>query len=131
MENSKIEAAIVKYLCPICCKVAEEGIIMNSLLSEKIAKEVKNLHGKAIGYSNHACKECAKYKNEGVFIIGIDTSKSDKTEPYRTGNIVAIKKGSNLAKHIANKTATLEDGTIYCFIDDDLGIEIGLWDENI
>lgn len=43
----KFKASIVKYICPICGEVAEEGIIMNSLLSEKAASEVEKLHGKA------------------------------------------------------------------------------------
>ena len=29
-----LETAIVKYLCPICGKVAQEGIIMNSKLTQ-------------------------------------------------------------------------------------------------
>lgn len=124
MEN--FEVSIVKYICPICGNVAEEGIIMNSLLSEDAAKEVKNLNGKAVGYANHACKECAKYK--GIYIIGIDESKSDNKNPWRTGNIVCIKKDSNLAKHLKDFILTLEDKTEYCFMDFKAGKEIGLWE---
>lgn len=39
--SKELEVSLVNYLCPICGEVAEEGIIMNSLLSEKAAKEVK------------------------------------------------------------------------------------------
>lgn len=124
MEN--FEVSIVKYICPICGNVAEEGIIMNSLLSEDAAKEVKNLNGKAIGYADHACKECAKYK--GVYIIGIDESKSDDKNPWRTGNIVCIKEDSDLAKHLKNFILTLKDKTKFCFMDFKAGKEIGLWE---
>lgn len=99
---------------------------MNSLLSEKAAKEVKNLHGKTVGYSDHACKECAKYKDKALFIIGIDAEKSKK-EPWRTGDITGINKDCPLALHIKPNTRTLKDGTMYCFMDKALGIELGLW----
>lgn len=124
LEN--FEVSLVKYLCPICGKVAEEGIILNSLLTEKNAKEVKELNGKAIGYADHACKECAKYSKEAIFVIGIDKEKSDN-EPYRTGDIVGIRKGCPLAKHIEPYTRTLEDESTYCFMDKEVGIEFGLW----
>lgn len=97
--SKELEVSLVNYLCPVCGNIAEEGIIMNSLLSEEAAKEVKSLHGKTVGYSDHACKECAKYKDEALFIIGIDAEKSEK-EPWRTGDITGINKDCPLALHI-------------------------------
>ena len=123
---NNLEVSLVKYICPICGNEAEEGIIMNSLLTEKVANEVKNLNGKAIGYADHACKECAKYKDSALFVIGIDAKKSGK-EPWRTGNITGIKKDCDLANHLKQYIRTLEDGTSFCFMDKDAGIEIGLW----
>lgn len=125
MEN--FEVSLVKYLCPICGKEAEEGIIMNSLLTEKVAKEVSNLNGKAIGYADHSCKECAKYSKEAIFVIGVDKEKFDK-EPYRTGDIVGIKRNSRFAKHLEPHTKTLKDGSTYCFMDKEVGKELGLWE---
>ena len=107
-------------------EMSEEGIIMNSLLSEKAAKEVKNLHGKAVGYADHVCKECTKYKDNAIFLIGVDTKKSKK-EPWRTGEIAAIKDSCSLALKVKPNIATLKDGTTYCFIDQNLGKELGLW----
>lgn len=121
-----LEVSIVKYLCPICGEVTEEGIIMNSLLTEENARNIKDLNGKAIGYSNHVCKECSKYSKEAIFIIGIDKTKSDK-EPYRTGDIIGIKRNSSLANHIKSYTKTLKDGSIYCFMDKKVGEDLGLW----
>ena len=48
MEDN-LGVSLVKYLCPICCDVADEGIIMNSLLTKQNAEEVKKMHNKAIG----------------------------------------------------------------------------------
>ena len=42
--HNKIGVSIVKYLCPICGKEADNGIIMNSLLTETNAREVEKLN---------------------------------------------------------------------------------------
>ena len=125
MDN--LEVSIVKYLCPICGKVAEEGIIMNSLLTEKNAKEVKDLHNKAIGYADHACSECKQYKDKVVFFIGIDEDKSTKEEPYRTEQIVGVKPTSSLIEHCKDYIQTLKDGSKFCYISKNVGESIELW----
>lgn len=125
MEDN-FEVSLVKYICPICGNVAEEGIIMNSILTEKYAKEVKELHGKIVGYSDKCCKECSKYKDDVVFFIGIDESKSDK-EPYRTGQIIGIRKESNIVKEVKDFILELDDGTQYVFITEEAGTQMGLW----
>lgn len=125
MDN--LEVSIVRYLCPICGKVAEEGIIMNSLLTEKNAKAVKDLHNKAIGYADHACSECKKYSKDVVFFIGIDEDKSTKKEPYRTGQVVGVKSNSSLIEHCKDYIQTLKDGSKYCFISEKAGKSISLW----
>ena len=125
MDN--LEVSIVKYLCPICGKVAEEGIIMNSLLTEKNAKAVKYLHNKAIGYADHTCSECKQYSKDAIFFIGIDEEKSTKEEPYRTGQVVGIKSTSSLVKHCKDYIHTLKDGSKFCYISKNVGESIGLW----
>lgn len=122
---NNLEVSLVDRLCPICGKVADQAILMNSLLTEEIAKEVKNMHGKAIGYADKCCDECGKYKDDVIFFIGADISKSDK-EPYRTGQIAGVKRDSELAKSVKN-AAILKDGTTYIFIDENIGKQIGLW----
>lgn len=118
--------SLVKYICPICGDVAEEGIIMNDILTEEYAKEVKKLHGKAVGYADKCCKECFKYKDDVVFFIGIDASKSDK-EPYRTGQIIGIRKESTIVKEVKDFILELGDGTQYVFIAEEVGTQMGLW----
>lgn len=122
-----LEVSLVKYLCPICGKEADEGVIMNSLLTEKYAKQVKELNGKAIGFADHACKECAKYKNDVVFFIGIDTKKSSPDNPYRTGQLVGIRKDAKLAEHCKDYIIKLKDGSQYCYMDEEAGKQIQLW----
>lgn len=123
--NDNLEVSLVKYLCPICGKEAEEGIIMNSLLTESNAKQVRELNGKVIGFTDHACKDCVQYK--GVYFIAIDASKSTPKNPYRTGQLVCIKKESNLVSKCEKYIITLKDGAQYCYIDYNLGKQLGLW----
>lgn len=70
---NNFEAAIVKYICPICGSVVEDNIIMNSRLTEEDASKVRELHNKIVGYSDHACEECSKYKDTAVYFIEIDS----------------------------------------------------------
>ena len=101
--------------------------LIDTQMESYALEEVKNLHGKAVGYADHTCQECAKYKDNAIFLIGIDTNKSKK-EPWRTGEIAAIKDSCSLALKIKPNTATLNDGTTYCFIGQNLGKELGLWE---
>ena len=126
MEDN-LGVSLVKYLCPICCDVADEGIIMNSLLTKQNAEEVKKIHNKAIGFADHACKKCAEYKDKAVFFIGIDADKSEPGDPYRTGQLVGVKNDSGIVKHCKDYIITLKDGSKMCYIDEKAGKSIGLW----
>lgn len=75
---NNLEVSLVKYACPICGKTADEGVLMNTLLTPDKAKAAAELNGKTVGYADHACKECSKYKDEVVFFIGIDLKKIRK-----------------------------------------------------
>lgn len=125
MDNFKV--SLVKYLCPICGGVAEEVIVTNTRLTKEAASKVERLNGKAIGFSDHACKECSEYKDRVVFFIGIDPEKSSDKEPYRTGQIVGIKDDAPLVLHCKEYIRSLKDGTRFCFIDELAGKKIGLW----
>ncbi len=111
--------ALVKYLCPICGKVAEENIL--------IGKHVDSVHGKPIGWANKCCDECAKNKDKAVYIIGIDSEKSEPNNPYRTGQIVGIKKDAPFIKQFKDYIITLEDDTKIIFMDESAGKQLGLW----
>ena len=78
MDNFKV--SLVKYMCPICGGVAEEVIVANTRLTKKAASEVEELDGKAVGFSDHACKKCSEYKDKVVFFIGIDSENSPSGE---------------------------------------------------
>lgn len=99
--NDNFGVACVKYLCPICGKPANHAIIMNTKLTKSAAKQVNELHNKAIGWSDKPCDNCQHYINDGVFfVIGVDTEKSTNDSFYRTGHIVGVKKESNFYKNL-------------------------------
>ena len=91
----KLGVALTKELCPICCKEMGGPIIMNKRLSKPQKEKVESMNNKVIGFADHCCDECAKYKDEAVFFVSIDESRSSKNsleELYRTGKISGIKK---------------------------------------
>ena len=102
--SSKVEVALLKYVCPICGQVNEDAstIAINSLLTEKAAKEVEDMNHKVVGFSEKPCKECQSYIDKGAFfVIGVDSEKSDDiSNPYRTGHLIGIKRESEFVKHL-------------------------------
>lgn len=126
----RIGTALVTYVCPICGKVADSAILINKQLTKKAAKEVNDLHNKSIGYSDNACEECSKYKDDVIFFIGIIPEKSDNTNVYRTGHIAGIKKDSDFVKNVPSEFILKTANDVeFCFIDIACAKEIGLFKE--
>ena len=131
--NNNLEVSLVKELCPVCGKEMDGPIIMNTVLTEKYAKKVKDLHNKIVGFANHCCEECSKYKDEAVFFVGIDASKSSKDSLenlYRTGKISGIKKEADIIKSCKDYIVTIEDGTQLIFIDEEFGKKLGVFKDD-
>ena len=131
--SNNLEVSLVKELCPVCCKEMDGPIIMNRILTEEYAKNVKDLHNKVIGFADHCCEECSKYKDNAVFFVGIDADKSSKNslnELYRTGQISGIKKDSDFIVQFKDYIVTIEDGTQIIFIDEETGKNLGIFKEN-
>ena len=130
MKTNNLEVSLVKELCPVCCKEMDGPIIMNSILTEKHAKNVKDLHNKIIGFADHCCEECSKYKDEAVFFVSINASKSSKDSLenlYRTGKIIGIKKEADIIESFKDYIITIKDGTQIVFIDEETGKNLGIF----
>lgn len=129
--TDNLEVALVKELCPVCGKEMDGPIILNSILTANEAKKVKDLHHKVIGFADHCCEECAKYKDEAVFFVSIDESKSSGgslENLYRTGKISGIKKDIDMIKQFKDYIITIKDGTQIVFIDENAGKKLGLFE---
>ena len=91
MKEKSLEIALVKEACKVCGKEYDGPIVMNTQLSEYKAKEVKDLHGKCIGYMKEPCDDCKELMSKGFVLIGMvsDLTK-DPSNPYRSGNIWVV-----------------------------------------
>lgn len=121
---------MINYVCPICGRIADSAIAMNSRLTEKYAKEVKELHNKVVGWSEVACEECAYYKDKCIYVIEIDAKKSEPNNPYRIGMYCGIRKDFALFVEHPEYVLKTKDGVQYCFMDREFANQIGLLHEN-
>lgn len=130
MNDNKLGVALVKELCPVCGKEMDGPIIMNKRLTKPQKQKVEEMNGKVIGFANHCCEECSKYKDKAVFFISIDESKSNSDSLknlYRTGKISGIKKEADIIKQCKDYIVTIEDGTQIVFIDESIGKKLGIF----
>lgn len=128
--SKDLSAGIVYELCPICGKTANSSIIINKILKPKYAKQIEELNGKAIGFSKDACEECTKHKDECIYVISVDSNRSDfKTMEgiYRTGHIVGVRKDFQFFIDHSEFILKTDNGVQFCFMDDDLGKQLGFF----
>lgn len=120
MENTSdnVAVALVYEACPVCGKFMNEQIVMNKILTKKAAKEIEEANGKCIGYSKDACDSCSEHKDERF---------SEPNNPYRTGQIVGIKKDSDFVKAYEGFILETYNGVRYMYVDIQAGIKIGLF----
>lgn len=127
MSENKIGVALVHEICPICGKSMNEQILINTVLSKKFVKEIEEFNNKAIGYSKTACEDCLKYKDEVVMCIAINEVKSEPNNPYRTGQVVGIRKDFQLFVDKPEFIIKTDNGVSYCFIEENAGKQIGFF----
>lgn len=118
---------IDNQICQSIVAVNVVALIFRYSLTKGAASEVEELDGKAVGFSDHACKKCSEYKDKVVFFIGIDSENSPSEEVYRIGQVVGVRNGAPLIAHFSKYIRSLKDGTRFCFIDELAGKKIGLW----
>ena len=95
MSEKLLGTALVKRLCPVCLKEQDSEILMNKVLTEKNAQNVKKLHGKVVGFLDDGCDECKEKlpPEKGTQFIVVDVEKTtDRENPYRTGSIFGVSK---------------------------------------
>lgn len=127
MSENKIGVALVHEICPICGKSMNEQILINTVFSKKCVKEIEESNGKAIGYSKTACEDCSKYKDEAVMCIAINESKSEPNNPYRTGQVVGVRKNFQLFVDKPEFIIKTDNSVSYCFVEESVGKQIGFF----
>lgn len=128
--KNPLETALIHELCLLCGKKHNESIVMNSILIEKEAQKIKELHNKATRFSEEPCSECKENIEKAFMFIGFDEEKSDMNNLpegfYRTGHIVGTKKDIPLVQEFVKKhqPKALELG--YTFMPYQIMIQFGL-----
>ena len=130
MSEDNFAVGLVNYACPICGKTAQTNIIMNNKFTKKAAQEVREADGKVVGYSDTACEECTSHKDECIYIVEIDTKKSEPNNPYRTGMYWGVRKDFALFVDHPEYVLKTKDGVQFCFMDKEFAYQIGLPHEN-
>lgn len=97
--NNNFEVSLTKELCPICLKEQDGAIVMNTILNEREAENVKKLHKKVVGIAKKPCEECQKIMEQAFLFIGFDETKTNEKikhegEIYRTGHTVGVAKNA-------------------------------------
>lgn len=80
----KLEVGMIH--CFICGE--PKGLVMNTVLTEKYANEIKEMNGKVIDHE--PCDKCKEIMKEGIFLISVKDGESGDN-PYRTGKVCALK----------------------------------------
>lgn len=124
---SKLEVSLVKEKCFICGKEFDGPIIVNSTLTEEVANEVKQLHGKCIGYSDEICSKCKELAKQGLIILEINVDLSEPTNPYRTGKMWVIKSDCDLAKNMKDFVID-KFGCKFVFLDQEAAKQLGFYE---
>lgn len=89
--SKKLGVALVKELCPVCTKETDASILINTKLTEGMAKKVEDLNG-SVKWASQLCPECKEMKSKGFILIGaVEAKTEDATNPYRSGNIWVVK----------------------------------------
>lgn len=130
-QENIVGVALVHYACPICGKEMDDdnAILMNKKLTKKNAKEVNELNGKCVGFSNNACDKCASHKDDVIYVIEIDEEKSDPRNPYRTGKLWGIVKDWPLFINHPEFILETDNEVKYCFMTEELTHKFGFRDK--
>lgn len=91
-DDPRFGVALTK--CYFCGK--DSDIIINSLLAERVAKKVKEMHGKVV--SMDPCRECEGFMKQGIIFLTFDPAKSardwnkdEMPNPWRTGGFFVVR----------------------------------------
>ncbi len=115
--ENKLGVAVIK--CYFCGK--DKGLVMNTRLTAKNAREVEQMHNHAIDYE--PCDECKKLMKQGIMFCSVRDGESGKN-PYRTGKMCVIKEEA-VEKIVSPELFEEIKAKRFCFIEDSVWQHIG------
>lgn len=116
--ESKLEVAVVK--CFFCGR--DKELVMNTRLTEKAAKAIREVHNHAIDYE--PCDECKKLMKQGIILVSVRDGESS-SNPYRTGGFVVIKEDA-VKEFSTPEMFEKVKKTRFAFIEDSIWDALGL-----
>lgn len=123
---SNLEVALAKEACLACGNLMDGPIIMNTKLTAKDAKKVKEIHGKCIGYAEELCSNCKELCSKGLLVVEIDAEQSEPNNPYRSGKLFVLDNNSDFVKSIDEKFIINKKGNKFIFMDKEVTKQLGL-----
>lgn len=121
-----IGVALTKRICPICRKEMDGEIVMNKRLTKGEAAKVNALNGQVVGFSENACDECAKLKDEAAYIVAIDEEHSNEERVTFTGPYFGVNKECEFVTRNSKYFNTTKNGVMYTYMPDTLCEQLGL-----
>ena len=106
--------------CFYCGK--DKDIIMNTILTEKAAQQIKEMNGKVI--NKEPCPECKELMEKGIMLLSVRDGESG-INPYRTGNMAVITE-EGIQKMLSKEKADELMRTRFAFVEDTVWEKLGL-----
>ena len=132
MSEPRIGVALVKELCRCCTKEMDGPIVINSRLTESMAKKVEDMHGKVTGFAEKPCDECQDLMEQGCILVTVDEKLTDDmNNPYRTGGFFVMKDEAIMRIFDVEMAESLVNKTRFGYIEHDAATQLGLFEQAI
>ena len=130
-DEEKFAVALAKEACPLCGKLSNGPIIMNTRLTRADANKVKEYHNEVIGFTKKPCEECQDMMTKGILLIGVIEAKTDDPKnPYRSGNRWVVRK-EFIERIFSRETAEKVITKGCCFFSAEAAVQLGFQDVNM
>jgi hypothetical protein len=130
-DNGILGVALTKEACPLCGKLENGALLMNTRLNKSQADKVNKLHGKVIGYMKKPCNECNEIMSKAILIVGcVEAKTDDRSNPYRSGNIWGITEEA-VRKIFSSEKAEEVIKKRTCFLSVEAAYKLGFPDCNL
>lgn len=116
--DKKFEVGMIN--CFFCGE--PKGLVMNTRLTEKDAKNIREINGHAIDYE--PCDKCKELMKQGIMLVSVRDGETGNN-PYRTGKMVVLKEEA-VKEFSSPEMYEQIMKTRFAFIEDSVWTKIGL-----
>ena len=111
MKRKKEHVAMAKHACRICNNTEEFILLATKYKDGEPVEDLSPLHNQVVGFiEGGKCKNCIDlYKDTIVLVVCDDEKSEDHNNPWRTGEIIQIKKKSQFGHHLLSNNLVKND----------------------